>query len=321
MRVLLLHNPVAGHVGRPAPTPDELVTAVLAAGHEVAYHSTRDPGWKAALRCEADLVAVAGGDGSVSKVFRRLAGGTVPATILPLGAANNVATALGILGQPGELIARWSAFEPRRFDIGVARASGRRRERGFVEGVGGGAFTELLQALDRRARGLNAAIERHEGLAGYVRLLRRMLAHREATRWRVALDGADATGRYLIVEVMNVGLVGPSLPLAPRADPGDGLLDVVLVGEAERACLEAFLDARAAGRVAPALPVHRARRVSLAAGNQPLRIDDRVRDTAWSEGAALHVEPGALRVLAPAAAPLTPPGTAPRPSPPTAGSP
>lgn len=300
MRVILLHNPAAGHLGRPAPTAGELVEAIVAAGHEVSYYSTRDPAWKAALHLEADLVAVAGGDGSVSKVLRRLAGRGVPATILPLGAANNVASAVGIRGEPRELIARWSSFRGRRFDVGVALGLKRRNERRFVEGVGGGLFTELLHALDRRAPGLNAAIEQHEGLAGYVRLLREMLARRDAVPWRVEIDGADAGGRYFLVEVMNVGLLGPSLPLAPRADPGDGLLDVVLVDEAQRACLEAFLDARAEGCAAPQLPVRRARHVVLGSQQALLRIDDRVHAPFGIEDVALRLEPGAVRLLAPA---------------------
>ncbi|HET9986053.1 MAG TPA: diacylglycerol kinase family protein [Longimicrobiales bacterium] len=299
MRVILLHNPAAGHLGRPTPTAGELVEAIVAVGHEVSYYSTRDPAWKAALHLEADLVAVAGGDGSVSKVLRRLAGRGVPATILPLGAANNVASAVGIRGEPRELIPRWSAFRARRFDLGVACGLRRGKERRFVEGVGGGLFTELLHALDRRAPGLNAAIEQHEGLAGYVRLLREMLARRDAVPWRIEIDGTDATGRYLLIEVMNVGLVGPSLPLAPRADPGDGLLDVVLVDEAQRACLEAFLDARAEGCAAPELPVRRARQVVLGSRQALLRVDDKVRDAARTEDVALRVEAGALRLLAP----------------------
>ena len=66
---------------------------------------------------------MAGGDGTVNKVFAELAGHETLVTLIPLGTANNIADTLGLTaGSPEELIAAWPDFVLRPFDIGVAVA-------------------------------------------------------------------------------------------------------------------------------------------------------------------------------------------------------
>ena len=60
--------------------------------------------------------------------------------------------------------------------------------------------------------------------------------------WRVVADGTDLSGDYIAVEVLNIRFVGPNLPFAPQANPSDGLLDLVLVSEAERESLLAYVQ-------------------------------------------------------------------------------
>jgi len=51
-----------------------LVELLCAAGHKVNYQSSKEKKWKKALKNPGDIVAVAGGDGTVGKVARRLIG-------------------------------------------------------------------------------------------------------------------------------------------------------------------------------------------------------------------------------------------------------
>ena len=45
---------------------------------------------------------------------------------------------------------------------------------------------------------------------------------------KIIFDNRDLSGRYILLEAMNIHSVGPNFWLAPPADPGDGLLDLVI---------------------------------------------------------------------------------------------
>src|SRR6266498_4685466 len=107
MKVTLLHNPYAGDADQ--PSGDEILSLIRSAGHSAVYQSSKEPGWEKALEEAADIVAVAGGDGTVGKVAKRLIGNHTPIAVLPLGTANNIATALNLTDPPIEhLIAGWA---------------------------------------------------------------------------------------------------------------------------------------------------------------------------------------------------------------------
>ena len=103
MRVTLIHNPGAGKQGR--NDAGGLVALLREGGHEVRYQSSKDDGWEQTLEEPADLIAVAGGDGTVSRVARRLAGRGIPVAARPAGTANNKNRSLGRVERPfGELV-------------------------------------------------------------------------------------------------------------------------------------------------------------------------------------------------------------------------
>ena len=75
MRVTLIHNPGAGEEEGSGET---LLHRIAAAGHDVRHASIRDDAWEDALDEPADLVAVAGGDGTVGPVVLRVRDRGVP---------------------------------------------------------------------------------------------------------------------------------------------------------------------------------------------------------------------------------------------------
>ena len=272
MRVLLLHNPSAGDDDH---EPKSLVRVVEAAGHEVRWKSVKEPGWEAALDEPADLVAVAGGDGTVRKVFSGLAGKSILATTLPVGTANNIARSLGVeQEEPESLVRGWASGRTRACDVGSLSAYGETVT--FVESCGGGLFADLLlRAHDDPPD----KVETDDKVELGLKVLQRAAADARPRPWRVRLDEHELAEDLVGLEVMNVRDAGPQIPLAPEADPGDGLLDVVALRAGDAEALAAFAEARLSGRRIDAPPPEawRARDVRLSPPHgSALHFDDEI---------------------------------------------
>ena len=82
MRITLIHNPKAGDAEH---GKKELMAALAKAGHHATYQSTKKGDYEKALKKPTDLVLVAGGDGTVTKVAWRLIDTGIPLSVLPLG--------------------------------------------------------------------------------------------------------------------------------------------------------------------------------------------------------------------------------------------
>jgi diacylglycerol kinase (ATP) len=272
--VTLIHNPNAGDEQHGA----EALQSLLAdAGHDVAYRSIKEPGWEDALQDPGDLVVVAGGDGTVRKVFKKLAGSDITATLLPVGSANNVARTLGLDAvEIARLVESWSDASVVPFHLGEASAHW--GESRFVESSGGGAFADVLA----RAEDVDADdADGEEKVDLGLQLLRDVIAEAPSLLWTLEVDGVDLSGEFLAVEAMNVRETGPNVPLAPDADPTDGRLDVVRVRPEDRAALVAYVGQRLRGERAtpPRLPVQRGTRVTIGPPrDRPFRVDDELWD-------------------------------------------
>jgi diacylglycerol kinase (ATP) len=284
MRITLLHNPDAGdddHAGH------ALRSLVERAGHEVAYHSLERSDRLEALEDPGDLVVVAGGDGSVGKVFKELATKDVRVTLLPVGSANNIARTVGIADRDiEELVAGWERGELRRFDLAVATAPW--GEELIAESVGGGIFGEVLV----RAEGVDDTavdVDGEEKVDLGLELMREAIETLPVRPWRIEVDGDDRSGEFLAVEVTNTGEMGPNFPLAPDADPGDGRLELVLVGEEQRSTLLAYFSERLRDLdpSPPELPRLRGRRFVLGPpADAPVHADDEL----WPEDGGARPE-------------------------------
>jgi diacylglycerol kinase family enzyme len=307
--VLLIHKTTAG---RRLLSPGELQAVATDAGHDVRYRDADDDGWPDALDAGGaggaageppELVVAAGGDGTVRRVVEALVRRRreIPLAILPLGTANNVARSLGVTAPPAQLAAGWASARPRRLDVGRVEAPWGSRT--FLEAVGVGAFARLLLALRHAAdtpvaeRGGGAGAALDPDVARGLRRLRRIVRAAPARRWRLSADGADLTDEHLLVEIMNMPMIGPHVEFAPAADPGDGRLDVALLRARDRDRFVDYLSARLAGReAAPELPVHRARRVELWWDGSPLHKDDDPWRVRRRDRRAARDEPAPLRL-------------------------
>jgi diacylglycerol kinase (ATP) len=249
----------------------ELKKLLEGAGHEVRYQSSKEDGWKKALKKPADLVVVAGGDGTVGRVTRRMAGRDVPIALLPSGTANNIARTLGHLERPfEELVRGWESARRVRLDVPLAK--GPWGERYFVEGLGVGLFARLLGRPEA-----DHATTSKRPVEDALRRLRRLAETCEASEVAAKLDGEDISGRYVLLEALNLRYVGPNLHLAPDSESGDGQFEVVLVTEAERPRLLQYLDQwQDNPERLSVLPARRGKRLRLEWTGFELHIDDKL---------------------------------------------
>ena len=291
MQVTLVHNEDSGDDGQ--PDSEAIAVAIRDAGHGVTSISTRDA-WRAALDQAADLVAIAGGDGTVRRVAGALVGRRVPFAILPRGTANNIATALGLAGVSVDaIVAGWPRAVRRGLDLLIAR--GPWGETALIEGFGMGLFASTMAGLDARNNLPLAHVDDAAGkISTVVDRLRARLADYPAAAVRATLDGRDISGAYVLIEALNIPFVGPNLHLAPEADPGDGVFDVVLVSERDRRALDRYLASRLAGRLPAArLPLTRARHLTLDWTGFEVHLDD---ETWPGTTAGFSLEPGAIDI-------------------------
>ena len=305
MQVTLIHNPGAGKQGK--GNGDELVQLLRDAGHDVSYQSSKDDAWAEALEQPAELVVVAGGDGTVSRIAKRMVGRGVPLATLPSGTANNISRSLGLVDRPfEELVRGWPEARRVKLDVGVAEGPWGMHY--FLEGLGVGLFARLLASgsgepvkrskTKRPAAKIDNALER----------LKRSADKSKPIALKAALDGKDISGKYLLLEAVNIPNVGPSLFLAPDSTPGDGQLDVVLVAEAERDRLVQYLATWQENRERLAvLPTHQGKRLTVEWTGFEVHIDDELwpgdddRPPAPPARIEARIESGNVEFLVPAA--------------------
>jgi diacylglycerol kinase family enzyme len=260
-------------------------------GHELVRTLEMDDEIEAVDDDGPEVVAAAGGDGTIAAAARMLAGRGIPLAILPLGTANNIARSVGSHGSLDELIARWSSAFRRPLDLGIVQ--GPWGERRFVEAVGVGLLPEGIDAM-QSDHGVNhgptnARVE--QAAEEYLRVLSRLTPQ----RWSVDVDGVRTTGDFLLIEVLNIGSIGPNLMLSGDANPSDGAFSVVMVGEEHRNALYRYLRDRFEGRDHPgSFAAQMGREVTLL-GKADLHVDD---ELLTSEGSvSMRIEPAALEIL------------------------
>lgn len=268
MRATLIINPNSGGVER--VQLEELLAALIEAGYQPGLVSTSsEEELSSALHGISGLVVSAGGDGTFRAVATRLLGKNVPLTHLPLGTANNIGHSLGISGSPLEIIAGLRNPCKRHFDVGIVTAPWGRDF--FVEACGFGLYADGLQIYDP-----NAGRSLLRSIATMIQTINQFQAH----FCQITLDGQDISGTYRMFEVMNTNRFGPWIKLAPDADPGDGLLDIVRIRMDEQDSLFRYVTGLVNEKLEelPSVEVSRGKNVEIRwPGTFPIHVDAEVR--------------------------------------------
>ena len=290
MRICLDWNPTAGD----EMPLDDLTAQIRAAGHEVTrvLEGHDDP--SSAIRSPVDALVAAGGDGTVARAARSLAGSDMPLAILPLGTANNIATSLGINDDPAAAIEAWSRQQVTRIDIGVV--TDEQGEHLFVEGVGTGLLAKgIVHGRNHPAkhRAADVAAEMSWARGMFLDALDAL----EPQHSRISIDGEAIEGDYLLVEVLNIASVGPRLRLSAETTPADGMLSLVIAVADDRDAIRAHLRRSWEDDDSHAwLKSWRGTRIEVE-GWREYHVDDEVR-TSERGALTLGIRPSALAVLA-----------------------
>lgn len=298
VRVLIVINPTA-RGGAFAGVGDLLLHRLTAAGWDAELRVPDSAADARALiasaRTDRDAVVVAGGDGTVGIAVQELAGSNVRLGVIPTGTGNDFAISFGLHAlDAASAVDTILAGRERVIDLGlVTLPDGSTRPFGTVLASG---FDSLVNDRANRLPFGRGRVK--YDIAILIEFLRLQRLGYTLT-WTNA-DGTDESvaGMYLMASVANTSSYGGGVPIAPGADPADGVLDLILVRPARRLRLLALLAKvfRAAHENEPEVTMRRVRRVSIAA--------DGVRAYADGDPVArlpvdVSVLPGALRLFVP----------------------
>ncbi len=176
---------------------------------------------RAAVAAGADVVAVAGGDGTVRVVCGEMAGTGIPVGVIPAGTGNLLARNLNIPLTHELALDTVLRGQDRAVDVVKIEGDDLLATR-FVVMAGLGLDAAIMD-------GAPDALKARIGWPAYVVAGARHLRY-PAVRVDISMDGADPVRRRArTVVIGNVGSLQAGIPLLPDAEIDDGLLDVVVV--------------------------------------------------------------------------------------------
>ena len=238
-RGLLIYNPIAGQRDR-RKEMSSLIDRQRRRGLELVNAPTSGKGdatdiVRTFLKRGIDLVAVCGGDGTISEVAAGLAGSTVPLGVLPAGTSNVLAIELGIPSTLAEAEDLLLTGMPASYRLGQADG------RPFLLWAGAG--------LDARVMGnMNLAMKRVLGRAGIFFTAASQFLQYEFPNLEVEIDGTAHEATFAVV--CRARHYAGRWIIAPQARFGSDSLDVLLFNHRDRAKLFQLFVAMQQGKAA-----------------------------------------------------------------------
>lgn len=218
----VIYNPASGG-GNYDPAD---VQAQLA-GLDIEWIETESTGdaYEAAREWGEGLIIVAGGDGTVNEVVNGLGKAGFPEgvvlAVLPTGTGNDLAATLAIRNDATQAVEAIRQNRVRVFDAARIRSEGV-SERFFINVATGGFGAETSSLADEEMKG-------RWGKLAYLRASLEKAREFDVREIRVVLDGEERMLRAVNVAVGNCRYAGGGWLAAPKANPEDGLLDIVVI--------------------------------------------------------------------------------------------
>ncbi len=305
LRVRLVFNPRAG-AGTASRRLHELVDAMHKADLSFEIVRTSGPGdatriARSSFDDGVDLLGVVGGDGTLNEVVQAyidkegnpLAGPEI--AIIPLGTGGDTRRTLGLSGDLHQAVSRLQHGSARAYDLAVINLvdfENKNAVKAFVNitsfGIGG--VTDKL---------VNDMPKWLGGKASFLIGSARALLQYKNAHVHVEVDGKPFhRGPVFNVVVANGRYFGGGMMVAPEANPSDGLLDIVALGDLTKREVLA-LSQRIYNGTHISLPkVHSVRGMRLEAKSESKRqpvLLDMDGETPGKLPISIHVLPSAIR--------------------------
>ncbi len=252
---------------------------------------------RVAISHGADIVAAAGGDGTMGEVLNAVHGTKTKLGVLPLGTGNDFARTLGIGNDLDSAIQILFGGHSRTIDIGRATYGQHGEQSRLFLNIAGCGFDSLV------ARRINAGrthpVWKHiSGVAAYLAAATLELQRLRPARLRLRLDGELLDTCALLCAVANAKSYGGGMQVAPDAQLDDGLFDICVIQDASKMeFARAFPGVfRGAHVHHPRVVMRRARKVELWCDrNWPILVDGELIGTAPM---TFEIVPRAVEVMA-----------------------
>lgn len=273
---------------------------------EIVVASHPDQARKLAVTARQDgreIVAVAGGDGTVHDVVNGLLTDTTPDTIpppqdlpavavIPLGTGNDLARSLGLSDDLRDVLRGMESAGTRTMDLIRVEGKGGEKARWCVNMVTGGA-------VGREGTTPEAEAKEAWGILAYARQGVETLEEGIPT-YDLSLrldDGEVLESRALNLILGNGRFTGGGLPVTPTAYLDDGLADLIVVPELDLSEMAVLTSLLLVGRHSDHESLHtrRVREVEMTS-DPPLDLNLDGEPGRMAE-ARFEVVPGALRVV------------------------
>lgn len=265
MQGVLFVNP---NSGKDEPTVDELTSAARALDVSVHVLEEDDDLGELARNADAEVLGMAGGDGSLAAVAQAAIERDLPFVCIPWGTRNHFAGDVGLDGDnPLQALEAFRDGVERRVDVG------RVGEQVFLNNVSLGNYARLVHRRERRR-------QRRETFARLRALLLSLRDHRRTERF--VMDGQRV--RASVVLVAN----------------NEYKLDLFSIGERERVDGGTLAIYAANGLRRLRWTERKTAQVRIETRRNPARIAIDGEPTHLDSPLELRVDPGALRLLVPA---------------------
>ena len=205
--------------------PDRLREKLADFDPEWVETAGKDDAVEAAREWRGGLLVVTGGDGTINDVVNGLGQAGFPQSVtlalLPAGTGNDLAATLAIPEDPGEAEDVIQQNRVRTLDVARVRSGGV-GERFFINVATGGFGAQASEANEKE-------LKSKWGKLSYLRASLEIARNFDVRKVKLYLDGEERQVRAVNIAIGNCRYAGGGWPAAPRANPEDGLLDVVVI--------------------------------------------------------------------------------------------